>query len=339
MSRAPADPEANNGLDPIRAAASEAALRSLREDLVEPDAGGPSAYEILPLLDLDSADPTWSALHQTLAGALGREDADGRGMAIFAEGRFVAGEPGVLAGTVAASRCVEVLDDAAEVRWFKSDGDEFSAGDSLGRVEGSLAALLTAERSALNFLCHLSGVATATRSLVAEARKHNPDVVVRDTRKTLPGLRMLEKQAVKAGGGENHRFGLYDGILLKDNHLEAVRATGLPPSQALRRFVDHALPKRPSSIVEIEADDETTADLAVAAGAEVVLCDNMSPERVARVVKTIGGRAKVEASGRITLDNVGRYAAAGVDYIAVGSVTHSARAIDISFEISKVWWD
>lgn len=339
MSRPPADPEPNNSPAPAESAASRVALRSLLEDLVAEDQDVGISEKAASLPEIDVADPTWRALRGALARAIKKAEGKSRESEVFARGDFVAGEPGVLAGTLAASYCFELLDEKTELRWTKADGDRFDEGERLGQAQATLGTLLVAERSALNLLCHLSGIATAIRSLVEAARKHNPGVIVRDTRKTLPGLRLLEKEAVRAGGGENHRLGLYDGILVKDNHIEALRATGLSLSGALGEFMAHALEQGRGGDIEVEADDEIVAQAAAAAGADVVLCDNMSPEAVARVVAAIGGRAKVEASGRIGLDNIGRYAAAGVDFIAVGSPTHSARAIDISFEISEVWWD
>jgi nicotinate-nucleotide pyrophosphorylase (carboxylating) len=337
LSRPPADPEANREPDLLTLAATDAALRSLSEDLAPPQSVFPYGSEARLAGREEIDDLTWAALRVTLASVIGSGQQNEGGLSISATARFIAREAGVLAGTLAAGRCFELLDESTRIDWLESDGAEFQAGVPLGRVEGSLGVLLAAERSALNLLCHLSGIATATRSFVEEARKFNENVIVRDTRKTLAGLRFLEKEAVRAGGGENHRFGLYDGILLKDNHLEAARALGIPESKVLAEFVRHAGRNRRSGEIEIEADDEATAKLAAASGATVVLCDNMSPETVARVVQAIGDRAKVEASGRITLDNIGRYAEAGVDYIAVGSITHSARAIDISFEISEAW--
>ncbi|MER3521901.1 MAG: nicotinate-nucleotide diphosphorylase (carboxylating) [Acidimicrobiia bacterium] len=290
--------------------------------------------------DFFSCDPTSVALtkliDESVKGSINAKKAADP-TSIRAEGVFIAKKEGVLAGTLPASLSVQVLDTDAQVHWDVSEGELFSPGDSLGTVNGCLQALLCAERTALNFLCHLSGVATLARAFVEEARKHNSEVVVRDTRKTLPGLRLFEKEAVRAGGAANHRIGLYDGILVKDNHLSAATSLGISHRDALFSLVAQCRKKFPALVVEVEADDETQAEMAAEAGADIVLCDNMSPEAVRRVVEAVRGRAKVEASGRITLDNIGSYAAAGADYIAVGSITHSAPAIDISFEIRKAW--
>ncbi len=338
MSRPPADPEANNRSDAIYFAATEAAFRALCEDLLPEIKKPETSAELALLLERGPGDLTWKVLEEALIDISGKKKASQRTTSIRSEGRFIAGEDGVLAGTLPAARCFELLDDNAEVVWQKTDGSHFKKGEVLGEVRGAPAALLAAERSALNFLSHLSGIATATRALRDAARKVSDRVEIRDTRKTVPGLRLLEKEAVRAGGGANHRVGLYDGILLKDNHLEIVRALGLPIAKTLAVFVRSALENDHQTEIEIEADDVETAVAAAEAGARVVLCDNMPPEDVARVVSVIGDRAKVEASGGIDLENIGAYAAAGVDYIAVGYITHSAPAIDISFEIVDAEW-
>ncbi len=337
MSRPPAIPEPNRSAAPLEAAAREAACRALLEDL-----GGPSALgsglppeaawgRSVDLSHLVYRDLTSRVLESLFA------EGSSVPSAVQGEGRFVANESGVLAGTGPASKCFELLGgDAVGVFWSKGDGEEFGPGEALGRVEGPLAVLLAAERSALNFVSHLSGIATATRALVQAARRHGAHVEVRDTRKTTPGLRLLEKHAVEVGGGTNHRFGLYDGVLLKDNHLVALRSLPLPLEEALSRFVSRCREEAADTEVEVEADDQETALLAAAAGADVVLCDNMAPEGVAAVVEAVGDRAEVEASGRVDFRSAMDYAATGARYLAVGSITHSARAVDVSFEISEV---
>ncbi len=337
MSRPPAAPEPNRSTAPLEAAAGEAACRALLEDLAGPEglgSGLPSEAawgRSVDLSHLVSRDITSKVLESLFA------EGDSAPPAVEGEGRFVANESGVLAGTAPATKCFEFLGgDAVAVVWSKVDGDEFGPGETLGRVEGPLAVLLAGERSALNFVSHLSGIATATRALLQAARRHGAHVEVRDTRKTTPGLRLLEKHAVEVGGGTNHRFGLYDGVLLKDNHLAAMRSLPLPFAEALSRFVSRCREEAAGTEVEIEADDKETALLAAAAGADVVLCDNMTPEGVAAVVEALGDRPEVEASGRVDSRSAADYAAAGARYLAVGSITHSARAVDVSFEISEV---
>lgn len=308
---------------------------------------------------LDRSDPTTTAW---LEAVMPSHELDQRVVA-----RFVSNCDGVLAGTFPAQLCFELLDPEAEVSWIVKDGEYFRRGTVLGTVTAPMRTLAAGERTALNFLCHLSGIATAARRLVERARKTNPSIVVRDTRKTLPGLRVLEKQATASGGMVNHRHSLADGVLLKDTHIDLLRlrdgrtegqsrkTSGVTErevvprsdiregsaereephglSQALREFVRRARERVADVEVEIEADDLRTALAAAEAGADVVLCDNMTPGEVAEVVAALGGKAKVEASGGITEDNIASYAASGADYIAVGAVTHSAKACDISFEV------
>jgi nicotinate-nucleotide pyrophosphorylase (carboxylating) len=188
-------------------------------------------------------------------------------------------------------------------------------------VEGPLASILVGERTALNLLCHLSGVASLTRRYVRAAAGH---ARIRDTRKTTPGLRALEKAAVRAGGGVNHRGSLSDGVLLKDNHL-----AGLTIQAAVRR----ARLRWPGRSVQVECDTTAQLDEALEAGADLVLLDNMSPAEVTRCVERVGGRSLVEVSGSVTLDTAGAYADAGVDLISVGAITHSAPVLDIGLDL------
>ena len=226
---------------------------------------------------------------------------------------------GVLAGRAAADETFRQVDTAIEGEWAAADGDRIVAGRSIATVRGPLASVLTAERTALNFLCHLSGIATLTRryaDLAAPAR-------IRDTRKTTPGLRALEKAAVRAGGGVNHRGNLSDGILVKDNHLG-----GLSVEEAVER----ARRLWPGRTVQIECDTIDQVKASLVAGAELVLLDNMTPEAVAECVALAAGRCLVEVSGGVTLDTVAAYAAAGPDLIAVGALTHSAPVLDIGLD-------
>lgn len=231
---------------------------------------------------------------------------------------------GVLAGTWTTEAVCERFD--LVVAWRAQDGDLVGAGGVVGEVEGSLADLLRVERTVLNFLSHLSGIATTTRYFV-EAILAVPSMTqLRDTRKTLPGLRALEKAAVRAGGGINHRLGLHDAILVKDNHLVALHGD-------MSLAVAKARAAYPGVPVEVEADTVDQAVAAAGAGADLVLVDNMTPREVSLVVETLGGRVGVEVSGGITLDNVAEYAACGAQFIAVGAITHSAPAIDIGLDL------
>jgi nicotinate-nucleotide pyrophosphorylase (carboxylating) len=207
------------------------------------------------------------------------------------------------------------------------DGEKVVAGQALLRLEGPVAPLLTGERVALNLVQRLSGVATLTRQFVDAVR--DTTAVILDTRKTTPGLRRLEKYAVRCGGGKNHRQGLYDAILIKDNHLAALRGREPDPvTAAVRR----ARGLFPGHLIEVETDTQEQVELALAAGADVILLDNMSPSQLRLAVQQIRGRARTEASGGVNLANVRAIAETGVDFISVGAVTHSARAVDIGLD-------
>jgi nicotinate-nucleotide pyrophosphorylase (carboxylating) len=236
---------------------------------------------------------------------------------------IVARAPGVLAGRLPASETFAVVDPSVALRWSAADGDRIDAGRVLGQVRGPLTSVLTAERTALNLLGHLSGVATLTRRFVDAA---GLTARVRDTRKTTPGLRALEKAAVRAGGGVNHRASLSDGILLKDNHLAGITVEAALV-EAKRRW--------PGLPCEVECDTLDQVKVAVAAGADLILVDNMDPAGVATAVQFVGGRVPLEVSGRVSLDNVAEYAAAGADLIAVGALTHSAPALDVGLDLER----
>lgn len=233
---------------------------------------------------------------------------------------------GVLAGTWVG----DVLCDRFDlmIAWDHGDGDTVAAGATAGEVEGTLADILTAERTLLNFLCHLSGIATHTRAfvdaLVGAAGPNAP--LLRDTRKTTPGLRALEKAAVRCGGGVNHRMGLYDAILVKDNHLAALDGD-------MEAVVVAARTQFPGVPLEIEADTTDQAVAAARAGWDLVLLDNMTPAEVAETVAAVGGRCRIEVSGGVTLATAGDYATTGADFVAVGAITHSAPAIDIGLDL------
>jgi nicotinate-nucleotide pyrophosphorylase (carboxylating) len=238
--------------------------------------------------------------------------------------RIEAREPFVVAGVNAARSAFEILD--ADVGWDApvSDGSEVDRGDAIAWIDGSVRSILTAERTALNLLARLSAIATLTRRFV-DAVAGTPARII-DTRKTTPGLRLLEKAAVRAGGGGNHRFGLDDGILVKDNHIKAAGGVSAAVERA-RNAAPHGL------VVEIEVTDLRELDDAVSAGAQALLLDNMDPETVRAAVARAGGKVILEASGGIDLDNIRSYAETGVDLISIGALTHSAGSVDVSLEM------
>jgi len=237
-------------------------------------------------------------------------------------GRLLAKEALVVCGGEVFERVVRRVDPEAQVRLASRDGDEVEAGTILGEVEGRARSLLAAERTALNFLQRLSGVATLARAYVRAASVGR--AVIADTRKTTPGWRALEKHAVRVGGARNHRADLASGILIKDNHIAAAGSLG----DAVRRVrlgAPHTLR------VEVEVQGEDDLRRAIDAGADAVLLDNMDAERIRSCVAIAGGRVVLEASGGVTLESVAAIAATGVDVISVGSLTHSAPAADLSF--------
>jgi nicotinate-nucleotide pyrophosphorylase (carboxylating) len=240
------------------------------------------------------------------------------------EGRFLVKEDLVLAGTAVAIRVFERL--GAECRFEREDGARAARGDLVGTATGPVRALLAAERTALNFLQRLSGVATATRRCVDALAAGGAHTRLLDTRKTTPGWRMLEKAAVRAGGGKNHRFALGDGILIKDNHVAACGGV----AEAVRRARARA---GAMLKIEVEVVDLDGLEAAIAAGAELVLLDNMDDATMAEAARRSAGRVLLEASGNMTLERLPRVAATGVDFVSMGAITHSARAVDISFEL------
>jgi nicotinate-nucleotide pyrophosphorylase (carboxylating) len=242
---------------------------------------------------------------------------------VLVQADIVSREDGVLAGRLSAGEVFTQVDPTVVTSWFLDDGEELDAGTRIATVEGPLPSLLAAERTALNLLCHLSGVASLTRRYVRAAAGR---ARIRDTRKTTPGLRSLEKAAVRAGGGVNHRGSLSDGILIKDNHL-----AGLSIETAVRR----AHLRWPGRAVQVECDTRAQVEQALAAEADLVLLDNMVPEQVSECVKLVDGRCLVEVSGRISLDTIGEYADAGADLISVGALTHSAPILDIGLDLPE----
>lgn len=270
-------------------------------------------------------------VHAALAEDLG-DAGDLTSRAIFtgddtATAHVVARAGGVIAGLDIALSAFHLLDGSAavEAEPLAHDGAEVDARARLARVAGPVAVLLGAERTALNLLGHLSGIATATRELVRRAEGTGARIT--DTRKTTPGLRALEKHAVRCGGGVNHRLGLHDAVLIKDNHIAAAGSVG----EAVRRARSHV---DPTIEVEVEVDDLEQLDEALEAGAEIVLLDNMRPAELRRAVARTAGRAVLEASGGITLATVREIAETGVDRISVGWITHSAPALDVALDLS-----
>ncbi len=287
----PVDPA---DVDPPASAVVDAVTRALAEDL-------------LPLGDLTAAlvPPTSTAAVAIVSRAAG-----------------------VVAGRACAVEAFRQIDPSLEVAWLVPDGGRVGPGDRVAEISGALRSILTAERTVLNFLGHLSGVASLTRQYVDAVVAANPATRVLDTRKTTPGLRALEKAAVRAGGGHNHRANLSDAVLVKDNHL-----AGLSIADAVARAKD----LWPGRMVEVECDHLSQVDEAVAAGATVIMLDNMSIERVAGCVSQLradGVTTLVEVSGGVDLEAAPKLATAGADLISVGALTHSAPVLDLGFDLA-----
>ena len=272
----------------------------------------------------------YSQIGAFIAEDLGRGDITTQAVVVRnsrARGRFLAKEPMTVAGLEAAEAVFSTLDSQQQIEAFISDGEEVEAGKVIARTSGFADVLLAGERVALNLLQRLSGIATETRRYVRAVE--GTKAVIVDTRKTTPGLRMLEKYAVLTGGGRNHRFGLDDGVLIKDNHIALAGGVGAAVERA-RGATGH-LHK-----IEVEVSSEADLREAIKSGADILLLDNLSSEETARIVemaRELAPNVLLESSGGITLENVRAYAEAGVDLISVGALTHSARALDISFKI------
>jgi nicotinate-nucleotide pyrophosphorylase (carboxylating) len=249
---------------------------------------------------------------------------------LHATGRIIAREKAVVAGTGAAAEVFRQVDLSIDTQIIRRDGDEVVSGDAIIEVCGLARSILSAERVALNFLQRLCGIATLTRQFVDAVGNHTAKIL--DTRKTTPGLRALEKAAVVAGGGVNHRFGLYDMVLVKDNHL-----TTFGGLSSLADRIRQLREKRPNIRIEVEADDlEQARAFVEIKGIDVILLDNMTPAQIREAVALRKDNVQFEASGGITLKNVKRVAATGVDCISIGSLTNAARAIDIGLEMIHV---
>lgn len=242
------------------------------------------------------------------------------------QGAIAAREPGVVAGVDAAVLAFALIDPAVKVAVERPDGSRVERGEAVLRVEGSARSILAVERVALNLICRMSGIATATASLVEAVRPHGHARIV-CTRKTTPGLRSLEKHAVRAGGGVNHRFGLDDSVLIKDNHI-AIAGGVRQALERARASVGHLVK------IEIEVDTLEQLNEALEVGADAILLDNMSPETLAEAVRRVNKRAITEASGRITQATAPRIAASGVDLISAGWITHSAPILDLGLDVA-----
>jgi nicotinate-nucleotide pyrophosphorylase (carboxylating) len=238
---------------------------------------------------------------------------------------LAARQEGVLAGLDLARIAFELIDPAIVFSAARHDGDALAPGDVIATIAGPARGILTAERVALNFLCHLSGIASATRAVVKAVAAYNADIVC--TRKTTPGLRAVEKYAIRMGGGSNHRFGLDDAVLIKDNHV-AIAGGVTEALQRARKNAGHLVK------IEIEVDDLDQLAEALRVGVDAVLLDNMDPATLATAVAMVGGRAVTEASGRITPATAPAIAASGVDLISIGWLTHSAAVLDIGLDFA-----
>ncbi len=239
---------------------------------------------------------------------------------------FTAKADGVLAGIEVAARVFTMLDPDIEIKLNMTDGAKVSKGDIIATMKGKTCAMLKAERTSLNILQHMSGIATYTNQCVEAVKGTNASIT--DTRKTLPGLRALQKYAVTVGGGRNHRFNLTDAAMLKDNHIDAYG--GITPAVTeLRKKAGHMLQ------IEVETRNLDEVREAVACGVNVIMLDNMSPEMMKEACEIVAGRAKTEASGNVTLDNIRAVAETGVDIISLGALTHSVKAFDISMKWDK----
>ena len=247
------------------------------------------------------------------------------------EAVLIAKQPGVLAGAEVALQVFRELDPSLETEVLTEDGSAVEKGTKLVRIYGSFASILQAERTATNFAQRLSGIATATRAYV-DAIADLPAVLI-DTRKTLPGWRHLDKYAVRVGGGHNHRMNLADGVLIKDNHIEAMAVRGVGLTELVRMAREKA-----SHTIRVEVEVETLAQVpqALDGGADIILLDNMDLDTMTQAVILCKGRALTEASGNITLENIRAIAETGVDLLSSGSLTHSVRALDISLDVTPI---
>jgi nicotinate-nucleotide pyrophosphorylase (carboxylating) len=269
-----------------------------------------------------------SSVERALAEDVGPGDATTEGIVpagASLSGRIVSKESGVVAGLTLARAAFQLLDQKVGFLASVADGDIVDAGQTVVEIRGSARAILTAERTALNFLGRMSGIATRTREFVEQIRGTNARIL--DTRKTAPNLRAADKLAVRLGGGENHRSGLYDMILIKDNHIDF--------AGSITAAVSRARASNSSLTIEVEARNLSDVAEAINAGVGWIMLDNMTLDEMRRSVALNSGRAKLEASGNVSLKNVRQIAETGVDYISVGALTHSVQALDVSLTVSK----
>ncbi len=274
---------------------------------------------------------------ETLLDLALEEDLGDRGdvtsRAIFTENDWVAArlmskDRGVLAGSRDFARVFERVDSDTGVEFCKQDGDALEAGELVARVKGRTASVLEAERTAVNFLSFLSGIASQTR-LHTEAARQRGRTVILDTRKTLPGYRRLSKEAVLAGGGANHRMGLYDLVMIKDNHIDAAGSIGRAVEMVRRRWKGELK-------IEVECRTADEVEEALSAGADIIMLDNMSVEETGAAVDKVKGRALLEGSGNMTVEKIKAYSGLGLDYLSAGGLTHSVRAFDFSLQIGSL---
>ncbi len=242
---------------------------------------------------------------------------------------FLVKEDGVIAGLEVVERIFRIFDEELHFHKYASDGEKVTVGSKIATVNGNISSILKTERTALNFLQRMSGIATLT-SQYTEAVKHTK-VKILDTRKTAPGLRITDKMAVKLGGAENHRIGLFDMYLIKDNHIKAAGSI----RKAVELVKAHQIQEETDYKIEIEVSTPDQIEEVLAAGVDIIMLDNFKPEMMRTAVKMINGAALVEASGGITLATIREIAETGIDYISIGALTHSARALDISMKITS----
>ena len=278
-----------------------------------------------PLNIADYRDIVRRALDEDLGGAMDITTESTVLATARARGRFVVKADCVLAGLDVAFECFRALEPDVQTTVRRADGERCRNGEVIAEIAGTARTLLVGERTALNFLQRLSGIATMTHRFVEASRGR---ITVLDTRKTTPTLRALEKYAVRAGGATNHRVGLFDAVLIKDNHIAL--AGGVAAA------VEKARAQQPQATIEVEADTLDQVGEALAAGADIILLDNMTTEHIRKAVNMSGGRAKLEISGGVTLGRMPELAATGADFVSVGALTHSAPAIDIGFDIEPV---
>lgn len=286
-----------------------------------------STQELLREQGLDHLEVAW-IIENALREDLGPEHLDVTSVATIPEAQtdtaeLIARESGVVAGLAVAKAVFELAGPGAEVTLHVSDGTTITRDDVLATIEGPTRTILAAERTALNLLCRMSGVATHTAAWARELSGTKAKVL--DTRKTTPGLRVLEKYAVRAGGGTNKRMGLYDVAMIKDNHKLA--------AGSITAAYERVLTAYPKMVVQVEVTTVDEAREAVAAGADFLLCDNMSPGTLREVVKAVGDKAELEATGGLTLEVARKYAETGVDFLSVGALTHSSPIVDIALDL------